>query len=120
MKKYGNPYLGKDLWDKNYLFQCEKFEKQISSNNYFLDDKADAEFIEQLHVFQNQNTDTNSSYNAKKVDDTFYNSMSDVSLQAMNYGDESENESEKLLNNISSRSLVKSSEVNYFYRFSSY
>jgi hypothetical protein len=99
--------LGKDLWDKNFLFQSEKFEKQINSCDYFQDDKADPEFIEQLHFLQNPVPNNN-----KKHADSFSNSLKSVKLQVPNIQDNSVSESEKLLKiNRNSRSLTRNTKV---------
>ncbi|CAF0734521.1 unnamed protein product [Brachionus calyciflorus] len=66
-KIYGNAFLGQNLWDKNDLFQSEKFGVKFEclEIDEFLNEnglnETDVEFLDQLHKFENSSTNQSSN-----------------------------------------------------------
>lgn len=81
-KSYGNAFLGPSLWEKNEIFQNEKFGVEILDIDEFLNDnnlnEADIKFLDRL-----QSTD-NTQQQPKPVETVAPNQMNKVKVPIYN------------------------------------
>ncbi|RNA32531.1 thyrotroph embryonic factor isoform X5 [Brachionus plicatilis] len=120
-KCYGNAFLGQNLWDKNDLFQSEKFgvkfeclemDEFLSENGL---NETDVEFLDQIQKFDNLNssliTETlNSNSSSTTINSTSSLSPNSSRISTSPSNNIHNNDQNNIISNLTTLNVVSSSD----------